>query len=172
MANLPACPSRKRGLSPVARTDYFNDPQAPAPNSVVPAASSVVVNEAGELLLQRRSDNGQWALPGGTMDLGETLAQTVVREVKEETGLDVDVTGVVGIYSDPGHVIEYDDGEVRQEFNVCFSARMIGGRLSSSAESTELRWVAPAELEALPMHQSTRLRIRHYLERRAVPYVD
>jgi mutator protein MutT len=84
----------------VARTDYFNDPQAPAPNSVVPAASAVVVNEAGELLLQRRSDNGQWALPGGTMDLGETLAQTVVREVKEETGIEVEVTGVVGIYTD------------------------------------------------------------------------
>lgn len=171
MGNLPARSPRKRGLSPVARTDYFNDPQAPAPNSVVPAASAVVVNEAGELLLQRRSDNGQWALPGGTMDLGETLAQTLVREVREETGLDVDITGVVGIYSDPSHVIEYDDGEVRQEFNVCFSARMIGGRLGSSAESTELRWVASAELDGLPMHQSTRLRIRHYLERRAAPYI-
>jgi 8-oxo-dGTP pyrophosphatase MutT (NUDIX family) len=106
------------------------------------------------------------------MDLGERLAETVIREVREETGLDVDITGVVGIYSDPGHVIEYDDGEVRQEFNVCFTARMIGGRLSFSAESTELRWVTPAELDALPMHQSIRLRIRHYLERRAVPYID
>jgi 8-oxo-dGTP pyrophosphatase MutT (NUDIX family) len=171
VGNLPAHPSRKRGLSLVARTDYFDDPQAPTPNSVVPAASAVVVNEAGELLLQCRSDNGQWALPGGTMDLGETLAQTVVREVKEETGIDIDVTGLVGIYSDPGHVIEYDDGEVRQEFNVCFSARMIGGRLRSSAESTDLRWVALAELGKLPMHESIRLRIRHYLERRAVPYI-
>lgn len=138
----------------------------------MPAASAIVVSEPGELLLRRRFDNDQLALPGGTMDLGETLAQTVVREVREETGLDVEVTGLVGICSDPGHVIEYDDGEVRQEFNVCFSARMIGGRLGSSAESTELRWVAPAQLDALPMHQSTRLRIRHYLERRAAPYID
>ncbi len=156
---------------PVPRTDYFNDPQAPLPNSVVPAASAVVVNEGGELLLQRRSDNDQWALPGGTMDVGETLAQTATREVKEETGLDVEVTGIVGIYSDPSHVIEYPDGEVRQEFNVCFSARMLGGQLASSAESKEVRWVSPAELDALPMHESIRLRIRHYLERRAVPYI-
>ena len=153
------------------RTDYFNDPQAPLPNSVVPAASAVVVNEGGELLLQRRSDNDQWALPGGTMDVGETLAQTATREVKEETGLDVEVTGIVGIYSDPSHVIEYPDGEVRQEFNVCFSARMLGGQLASSAESKEVRWVSPAEFGALRMHESIRLRIRHYLERRAVPYI-
>jgi mutator protein MutT len=155
----------------MARTDYFNDPQAPAPNSVVPAASAVVVNDAGELLLQRRSDNDQWALPGGTMDLGETLAETVVREVREETGLDVEVTGIVGIYSDPGHVIAYDDGEVRQEFNVCFSARAVGGQLATSAESKEVRWVAPADLDALPMHDSTRLRVCHHLERRATPYI-
>ena len=155
----------------MARTDYFNDPQAPVPNSVVPAASAVVVNEAGELLLQRRSDNDQWALPGGTMDVGETLAQTAIREVKEETGLDVEVTGIVGIYSDPGHVIEYPDGEVRQEFNVCFSARMLGGQLTRSAESKDVRWVSPVELEALLMHESIRLRIRHYLERRTVPYI-
>jgi ADP-ribose pyrophosphatase YjhB (NUDIX family) len=65
----------------------------------------VVTNDAGEILLQRRSDNDLWALPGGTMDLGERIAETVVREVREETGLEVEVTGIVGVYSDPGHVI-------------------------------------------------------------------
>jgi 8-oxo-dGTP pyrophosphatase MutT (NUDIX family) len=155
----------------VARTDYFNDPHAPTPNSLVPAASAIVVNESGGPLLQRRFDNDQWALPGGTMDLGETLAQTVVREVKEETGLDVEVTGLVGIYTDPGHVIEYDDGEVRQEFNVCFTAHVRGGRLATSTESTEVGWVPLDELDALPMHESTRLRIRHCLDRRALPYI-
>jgi 8-oxo-dGTP pyrophosphatase MutT (NUDIX family) len=153
------------------RTDHFNNPHAPAPNSLVPAASAVVVDEAGALLLQRRSDNDQWALPGGTMDLGETLAQTVVREVREETGLDVEVTGLVGIYSDPGHVIEYDDGEIRQEFNVCFRARPIGGQLATSSESTEVRWVSPGDLDTLPMHESTRLRIRHHVDHLAQPYI-
>jgi len=143
----------------VARTDYFNDPDAPTPNSLVPAASAIVVNEAGALLLQRRVDNDQWALPGGTMNLGETLAQTVAREVKEETGLDIEVIGLVGIYTDPGHVIEYDDGEVRQEFNVCFMARPRGGHLATSTECKEVGWVPLGELDALPMHESTRLRI-------------
>ena len=139
------------------RTDYFNDPHAPAPNSLVPATSAIVVNETGALLLQRRLDNHQWALPGGTMDLGETLAQTAVREVKEETGLDVEVTGLVG--------------EVRQEFNICLTARLTGGQLATSTESKEVAWVSPGNLDALPMHESTRIRIRRYLGDRAQPYI-
>jgi 8-oxo-dGTP pyrophosphatase MutT (NUDIX family) len=121
--------------------------------------------------LQRRFDNALWALPGGTMDLGERIAQTVVREAREETGLDVEVTGIVGIYSDPGHIIAYSDGEVRQEFNVCFAARLVGGQLSVSAESTEVRWVAPRAIEDLPMHESIRLRIKHFLEHRPTPAI-
>jgi ADP-ribose pyrophosphatase YjhB (NUDIX family) len=155
----------------MARTDYLNDPKAPAPNAIVPAASAVVINDAGEVLLQRRVDNDLWALPGGTMDLGERIAETVVREVKEETGVDVEVTGIVGIYSDPGHVIAYSDGEVRQEFNICFAARLVGGQLSSSSESTEVRWVAPRAIEELPMHESIRLRLKHFLEHRPTPAI-
>jgi ADP-ribose pyrophosphatase YjhB (NUDIX family) len=105
------------------------------------------------------------------MDLGERIAETVVREVREETGLSVEVTGIVGIYSDPGHVIAYSDGEVRQEFNVCFAVRLLGGRLSVSDESTEVRWVAPREIEELPLHESIRLRIKHFLEHRTTPAI-
>jgi ADP-ribose pyrophosphatase YjhB (NUDIX family) len=155
----------------MVRTDYLNDPNAPVPNSIVPAASAIVTNDAGEILLQRRTDNGLWALPGGTMDLGERIADTAVREVKEETGLMVEVTGIVGIYSDPGHVIAYTDGEVRQEFNICFAAKLMGGQLSGSDESTEVRWIAPTTVEKLPMHESIRLRIRHFLEHRQTPAI-
>jgi 8-oxo-dGTP pyrophosphatase MutT (NUDIX family) len=130
----------------------------------------VVTNDAGEILLQRRVDNDLWALPGGTMDLGERIADTVVREVKEETGLDVEVSGLVGVYSDPGHVIAYDDGEVRQEFNLCFAARLVGGELAGSDESTEVRWVDPKAIEAL-LHESVRLRIKHFLEHRPSPAI-
>jgi ADP-ribose pyrophosphatase YjhB (NUDIX family) len=59
-----------------------------------------VPSEHGELLLVHKTDNDLWALPGGAMDVGESIAQTVVREVKEETGIEVEVTGVVGIYTD------------------------------------------------------------------------
>jgi 8-oxo-dGTP pyrophosphatase MutT (NUDIX family) len=155
----------------MTRTDYLNDPNAPAPNSIVPAASAVVANDAGEILMQRRSDNDLWALPGGTMDLGERIAETVVREVREETGLEVEVIGIVGVYSDPGHVIAYSNGEVRQEFNLCFAAKLIGGQLSLSDESTEVRWVAWRAIEELPMHESTRLRIKHFMQHRSVPTI-
>ncbi|MBM7170081.1 NUDIX domain-containing protein [Streptomyces sp. G44] len=155
----------------MARTEYFDDPKAPKPNSLVVAASAVVTDEAGRILLQRRRDNDLWALPGGGMDMSDSLPGTAVREVKEETGLDIEITGLVGTYTDPRHVIAYADGEVRRQFNVCFTARRVGGNLEISNESTELRFVDPAELESLPMHHTQRLRIQHFLERRAAPYL-
>ncbi|WP_405681361.1 MULTISPECIES: NUDIX hydrolase [unclassified Streptomyces] len=112
-----------------------------------------------------------WALPGGGMDLGDSLPGTAVREVKEETGLDVEITGLVGTYTDPRHIIEYTDGEVRRQLNVCFTASITGGILSLSDESTELRFVAPADLDGLPMHHTQRLRLQHFLEHRPAPYL-
>src|SRR5918996_5385357 len=128
----------------MARTEFYDDPAAPEPNSLVVAASAVVADDEGRILLQRRSDSGKWALPGGGMEMTDSLPGTAVREVKEETGLDVEVTGLVGTYTDPRHVIAYSDGEVRRQFNVCFRARVVGGFLAMSDESTELRFVAPA----------------------------
>lgn len=94
-----------------------------------------------------------------------------MREVEEETGLDIEITGLVGTYTDPRHVIAYSDGEVRRQFNVCFEARVVGGDLTISDESTELRFVAPALLEVLDMHHTQRLRLTHYLEGRTSPYL-
>ncbi|MGW6009726.1 NUDIX domain-containing protein [Streptomyces sp. NPDC055210] len=155
----------------MARTEYYDDPDAPEPNSLVVAASAVVTDDQDRILLQRRRDNDLWALPGGGMEMTDSLPGTAVREVKEETGLDVEITGLVGTYTDPRHVIAYTDGEVRRQFNVCFRARLLGGELAISDESTELRWIAPDELQDLPMHHTQRLRLDHFLEGRAVPYL-
>ncbi|RGD61024.1 NUDIX domain-containing protein [Kitasatospora xanthocidica] len=155
----------------MARTEYYDDPDAPKPNRLVVAASAVVTDDAGRILLQRRTDNGLYALPGGTMDLGESLPDTAVREVFEETGLTVEITGLVGTYTDPRHVIAYSDGEVRQQFNICFTARITGGRLQISDESTDLRFVAPDDLDALPLHHTQRLRLQHFLEHRTTPHL-
>ncbi|MFD3544451.1 NUDIX hydrolase [Streptomyces sp. NPDC058655] len=156
----------------MSRIDYFRDPNAPAANSVVPSVTAVVRNEQGHLLLIHKTDNNLWALPGGGHDKGENIAQTVVREVEEETGIVVIVEDIVGLYTDPQHVMAYDDGEVRQQFSICFHARPIGGSLRTSSESKEVRWVAPADLEELNIHPSMRLRITHGLDAaRSAPYI-
>ncbi|WP_067825111.1 NUDIX hydrolase [Nocardia inohanensis] len=155
----------------MVRTEYYHDPNAPTPNNMVVAASAVVCDDDGRILLQRRTDNGLWALPGGGMEMTESLPGCAVREVKEETGLDIEITGLVGTYTDPRNIIVYSDGEVRRQFNVCFVARVIGGTLAISGESTELRFVDPADLGAIDMHHTQRLRLTHYLERRPAPYL-
>ena len=156
----------------MTRIDYYHDPAAPPATRMVPAVTAVVRNSVGDILLQKRVDNELWALPGGVIDIGETASQAVVREVKEETGLDVEITRLVGVYSDPRHVIEYSDGEVRQQFSICFETTPRAGILASSSESTEVRFVALNELESLPIHPSMRLRITHAIEARTAPYIE
>lgn len=156
----------------MTRIDHYHDPQAPAATRIVPAVTVVVRNPAGDILLQKRADNQLWALPGGVVDIGETVSQTALREVKEETGLDVQVTRLVGIYSDPHHVIEYNDGEVRQQFSICFEAVHVTGTLRTSPESIEVRFVPILDLAAFPIHPSMRLRIKHALEERPEPVIE
>lgn len=153
----------------MGRKDYYYDANAPRANSLVPGASAIVGTDDGRIVLQRRTDNNLWALPGGVMDIGENIDTAIRREVKEETGLDVEPLRIVGIYSDPNHVFEYSDGEVRQEFSICFACRVLGGELRASDESHEVASFTPDELGALDMHPSIRLRIDHYLERRPDP---
>lgn len=154
------------------RIDYFNDPAAPKANSLVPSVNVVVVNDAGEILLIRRTDNDNWALPGGAMDLGESLVDAAVRETLEESGVQVEVIGLVGIYTDPRHVILYtSDNEVRQEFSVVFTAYPLGGKPTPSDESREVHWVAPDRIPSLAMDRSMRMRIDHFLAGNENPYL-
>ena len=144
------------------RIDYFDDPDAPAANSIVPSANAVVVNDAREILLIHRTDNDNWSLPGGGMEPGESLSDCAVQETLEETGIQVELTGLVGIYTDPRHVILYtSNGEVRQEFSIVYTARPIAGQPRPSDESREVAWVPPSKIDGLTMHPSMRLRIAH-----------
>lgn len=156
----------------MGRIDYLHDPDAPQANSVVPSVVAFVRNGAGQVLMIRRSDNGRWALPGGGHDVGESISDTVVREVREETGIEVEVVDLSGIYTDPGHVMRYDDGEVRQQFSLCFRARPLGGELRTSEETTQVRWVDPADLPKLDVHPTMRLRIEHAMDSaRTTPHI-
>jgi ADP-ribose pyrophosphatase YjhB (NUDIX family) len=154
------------------RIDYYDDPNAPAANSLVPSVNVIVTNEAGDILMIRRSDNDNWAVPGGAIDLGESVRQAAIRETKEETGIDCEITGLVGIYSDPKHVIHYtSNDEVRQEFSIVLTARLMGGEPTPSDESREVHWIRPSAIGGLKMDRSMRKRIAHYLEGRTDPVV-
>jgi ADP-ribose pyrophosphatase YjhB (NUDIX family) len=154
------------------RIDFYDDPEAPAANSLVPSVNVVVTNVDGDVLLIRRSDNQNWAVPGGAIDLGESMVQAAVRETLEETGVDCEITGLVGIYTDPKHVILYtSNGEVRQEFSILLTGRATGGAPATSSESSEVRWVAQGSLGEYSMDRSMRLRLGHFLEGRVEPYL-
>ena len=155
----------------MSRRDYYHQPDAPKANSLVPGASAIVADGEGRIVLLRRSDNGRWALPGGVMDIGESIAHAVAREVQEETGLHVEPKRVVGIYTDPGHVFAFDDGEVRQQFSICFACRLVGGEIRPSSESTEVRFFAPADIDDLNAHPSIRLRIDDYLKGECAAFI-
>ena len=155
------------------RIDYYDDPAAPKANSLVPSVNVVVVNDAGEVLMIRRSDNDNWAVPGGAIDLGESMVEAAVRETREETGIDCEISGLVGIYSDPKHVLLYtSNGEVRQEFSILLTAVATGGQPTPSSESSDVRWVPREDLASYQMDRSMRLRLGHYLAGRSgSPYL-
>jgi ADP-ribose pyrophosphatase YjhB (NUDIX family) len=114
----------------------------------------------------------RWTIPTGGLKKNETLTQCAIRECREETALDIEVISLVGVFSDPGHVIAYRDGEVRQPVNACFAGRVIGGSLATTDEASEVAWVPPARLDDYNIHPSIRRRIVHGLEGGAVPHVD
>lgn len=153
------------------RIDYINDPDAPPANSVVPSVVAIVQDDRGRVLLIHKTDNDLWALPGGGHEVGESISDTVVREVREETGYDVEVDDLVGTYTDPGHVMAYEDGEVRQQFSIAFRAHVVGGESRTSDESRAVEWVEPAAVAQLPMHPSMAMRLDHGLGQSSGPYI-
>ena len=154
------------------RIDYYDDPNAPKANSLVPSVNVVVVNDAGEILMIRRTDNDNWAVPGGAIDLGESVAQAAIRETIEESGIECELTGIIGIYSDPKHVLLYtSNGEVRQEFSIVLTARPLSGQPTPSSETSEVRWVPVSEVREYTMDRSMRIRINDYLAHGESPVI-
>jgi ADP-ribose pyrophosphatase YjhB (NUDIX family) len=145
------------------RIDYFNDPAAPVATSMVPSVNVIVADDDGRILLIRRTDNGNWAVPGGAIDLGESMIDAAVRETREESGIDCEINGLLGIFTDPRHLIRYtSNDEVRQEFSIVLIGRAVGGEPTTSSESSEVHWTDPALLPELQMDRSMRMRLAHY----------
>lgn len=141
------------------RKDYFHDDLAPIPNSIRPAASAVIVNNNNQLLLLQRRDNQKWAIPGGTLEYTESIEQCLLREVKEETGLNVEILKVFKIYSDPEVIIEYLDGEVRREFNIVFLVKPMLNEIVIDDESIQYAWIDINKIHLMPLSSSQKRRI-------------
>jgi 8-oxo-dGTP pyrophosphatase MutT (NUDIX family) len=138
---------------------------------VRPSVSAVIFDRRGRVLLQQRSDGGQWGLPGGSVEIGESVHDAVVREVREETGLLVTVRRLIGVYSDPAlQVVRYPDGNVWHYVSVCFECVTRRGTLTTGDETLALRYVPPTRLPGRLL-VNHRIRIRDACSRRSAAFV-
>ena len=102
-------------------------------------AGGCIFNEKGEILLQRRGDTNKWGFPGGAIELGETPEMAAVREAKEETGLDVKVGKLIGIYTDCD--MKYASGDEAQSICIAYELKVTGGELFCDKDETlELKY--------------------------------
>jgi ADP-ribose pyrophosphatase YjhB (NUDIX family) len=108
--------------------------------------SAVLLNKGREtVLLTRRTDNGEWCLPGGMIDPGESVIEGCEREVLEETGLQVKVIRLTGVYSDPNCLVIYPDGNKAHVIVLNFEVELVGGELVLSSETTDARYFPVAD---------------------------
>lgn len=157
----------------VGRVTYYRDPNAPRPDAVVPSVFVAAIDSSSRILLVRRCDSGRWELPGGRVDVGESALSAARRETAEESGVLVRITGLVGIYTEPGHIVVAVDGTVRQQFVLVFRAEVTGGQpRGDQGETCAADWFEPAALAGLPMDLPVRRWIADALRVDPSPYLS
>lgn len=167
-------PGSARSILGTVRRVHFRDPDAPVATVVTPSVFVAVREEQGRLLLVRRCDSGAWELPGGRVDVGESAVEAALRETAEETGLRVRITGLVGLFTDPAHLVEAaTGGEIRQQFVVCFHGWAVRGRPRPDGhETADAAWYDPADVAALALEPGARRWIHHALAGASEPHLD
>ena len=114
--------------------------------------SAVIFDEAREkVLLTKRADNGLWCLPGGGMDPGESVEETIIREVQEETGLIVRVLRLIGVYSDPNWLVVYNESDSVQIVALNFEVEITAGEPGLSNETSDWDYYSLEEIDKLDM---------------------
>jgi len=129
--------------------------------------SAAIINNEGRILLTRRLDNGQWCLPSGGMDAGESPIEACIREVFEETGLHVRVTRLVGVYSDPNQLVIYADGTKVQIVALHFETEITGGTLGLSNETSDFGYFSLKDMDGMEMLGHHKQRVEDTLKRNA-----
>lgn len=146
---------------------YYRDPDAPTPNNprAIGAAALILVDDA--LLLDCRIDDGTWGLPAGRVEDDETVTEAVIREVREETGLEVTSVELFGIFSDPTRIVAYLDGNVYGLVTIAFTVTPAPGDPVASEESRDVRFVPVDRLGSLDLFPTHRPIIEAFLARPA-----
>jgi ADP-ribose pyrophosphatase YjhB (NUDIX family) len=154
--------------------EFYQDRAAPIAQDVLPAAFAAVRSRAGEILLVQRLDDGNWELPGGRIEVGESVTQAVIREVDEESGVMIELTGLAGVYSDPSHVLVDPGDAVHQQLALCFHATPTSddGPRPDGIETIAAAWFDVADTPDLAMHPAMRLRLKHAIEAPNHPYYE
>ena len=132
-------------------TQVFYGPELGKEGQLRLGVSAIIFDGEGRFLLTKREDNGQWCLPGGAVEAGESVAEACIREVFEETGLHVRVRRLVGVYSHPDQLVVYKDGNKAFIVAIHFEAEVIGGELGLSNETTDFGYFTVQEMDGLQM---------------------
>jgi len=137
------------------------------PDRPIVGVGAVIVENGRALLVRRGTEplKGQWSIPGGVVELGETLREAATREAKEETGLDVEAGEILEVVDrimrDPRHEVQY------HYVLVDFLCRQVSGDARPGADASELRWITARELEGLPIADSAAAVVRKGFARAA-----
>lgn len=133
--------------------------------------AAAIFNDEGALLLTQRADNAQWCLPSGGMDPGESVSETAVREVLEETGLHIKVEALIGIYSSPHMISVYPDDNRVQIVSLTFTCKVIGGELGLSDETLDVGFFAREEIETLDVIENHKQRLQDIFDFSGQPFI-
>jgi 8-oxo-dGTP pyrophosphatase MutT (NUDIX family) len=152
-------------------TQVFYGPRISKQGRIRLGCSAAIFDEQGRILLTKRSDNGQWCLPGGAVEPGETVAEACEREVLEETGLHVNVKRLVGVYSYADQLVIYPDGNKIQVVALHFEAEVKGGEAGLSDEVSDIGYFSLEQMEGLEFLGRHKERVLDTYEKYSEPVI-
>jgi ADP-ribose pyrophosphatase YjhB (NUDIX family) len=134
--------------------------------------SATIFDSTGQkVLLTRRTDNSRWCLPGGRAEVGESVVETCLRETLEETGLQVRIVRLLGVYSSPHRLVEYPDGNRYQIVALNFEVEPIGGALAISDETTAYGYFSWDEIRRMDVMETHVERLADVFSGQPGPFV-